>query len=87
MSFGADEGSSPVSEITEEGYGHVKVPLSIFCWVLGWGLVSQLPYVLYYVGVKSMLMRNANPRGPMCFRYLMFSLSGHCELLFLLLFH
>ena len=41
----------------------------------------------YYVGVKSnfnMLVRNASPRGPMCIRYLMFSLSGLCVLLFLL---
>ena len=31
--------------------------------------------------VFNMLMRSASPRGPMC---LMFSLSGPCELLFLL---
>ena len=30
------------------------------------------------------LVRNASPRGPMCFRCLIFSLSGPCELLFLL---
>ena len=29
---------------------------------------------------------NASPRGPMCFRCLIFSLSGPCELLFLLCF-
>ena len=43
----------------------------------------------YYVGVKNcfnMLMKNASPIGPMCFRGLMFSLSGPCELLFLLCF-
>ena len=34
--------------------------------------------------VFNMLVRNASPRGPMCFRCLMFNLSGHCELLFLL---
>ena len=34
--------------------------------------------------VFSMLIRNASPRGPMCFRCLMFSLSGPCELLLLL---
>ena len=28
-------------------------------------------------------MRNASPRGPMCFRCLIFRLSGPCELLFL----
>ena len=33
-----------------------------------------------------MLVRNASPRGPMCFRCLMFSLSGPCELLYLLCF-
>ena len=34
--------------------------------------------------VFNMLVRNASPRGPMCFRCLMFNLSGPCELLFLL---
>ena len=29
------------------------------------------------------LVRNASPRGPMCFKCLIFSLSGPCELLFL----
>ena len=28
-------------------------------------------------------MGNASPRGPMCFRCLIFNLSGPCELLFL----
>ena len=36
--------------------------------------------------VFNMLVRNASPRGPMCFMYRMFSLSGPCELLFLLCF-
>ena len=36
--------------------------------------------------VFNMLVRNPSPRGPMCFRCLMFSLSAHCELLFLLCF-
>ena len=34
--------------------------------------------------VLNMLVRNASPRGLMCLRCLMFSLSGLCELLFLL---
>ena len=34
----------------------------------------------------NILVRNASPRGPMCFRCLIFSLSGSCELLFLLCF-
>ena len=33
--------------------------------------------------VFNMLVRNTSPRGPMCFRCLMFNLSGPCELLFL----
>ena len=36
--------------------------------------------------VLNILMRNASPRGPMYFRYLIFSLSGPCELLFLICF-
>ena len=36
--------------------------------------------------VLNMLVRNASPRGPMCFRGMIFSLSGPCELLFLLCF-
>ena len=34
----------------------------------------------------NLLVRNASPRGPMWFMCLIFSLSGHCELLFLLCF-
>ena len=33
--------------------------------------------------VFNMLVSNASPRGPMCFRCLMFNLSRPCELLFL----
>ena len=36
--------------------------------------------------VFNVLVRNASPRGPLCFRCLRFSLSGSCELLFLLCF-
>ena len=34
--------------------------------------------------VLNILVTNANLRGPMCFRCLMFNLSGPCELLFVL---
>ena len=37
--------------------------------------------------VLTMLVSNASPRWTMCFRCLMFSLSGLYELLFLLLFY
>ena len=36
--------------------------------------------------VFNIFMRNANPRGSMCFRCMMFSLSGLYELLFLFCF-
>ena len=36
--------------------------------------------------VLNILVRNASPRGPMCFRCLIFNLSGPCELSFLLCF-
>ena len=36
--------------------------------------------------VLYMLVRYASPSGPMCLRCLMFTLSGHVELLFLLCF-
>ena len=61
----------------------------VFVWFWDGDYVSQLPYVWYYVGVKSSFQHareEASPRGPMCFRCLMFNLSGPCELLFLLCF-
>ena len=36
--------------------------------------------------ILNILVKNASPRGPMCFRCLIFNLSGPCELLFLLCF-
>ena len=45
-----------------------------------WGIRFLLRAVL------NILVRNASPRGPMCFRCLIFSLSGPCELLYLLSF-
>ena len=34
--------------------------------------------------IFNMLVRNTSSRGPMCFRCLLFSLSGPCQLLLLL---
>ena len=65
--------------------GLYEVPLSMS--LLDFGiLVSQLPYVWYYVGVKSSFQHARASRGHMWIRCLMFSLSGPCELLFLLCF-
>ena len=68
--------------------GLYEVPLSM-C-LLGFGMGTMLANVHMFVNmlllraVLHMLVRNASPRGSMCFRCLMFSLSGSCELLFLL---
>ena len=46
--------------------------------------VSQLPCVRYYVFVKSSFKHTheeCESKGPMCFRCLIFNLSGPCELL------
>ena len=54
----------------------------------GFGMGTMLAN-FHMSGIKSsinMLVRDASPRGSMCFRCLMFSLSGPCELLFLLCF-
>ena len=61
--------------------GLYEVPLSM-------SLLSMLPnfhicgIMLVLRVVFNILVRHASPRGPMCFRCLVFSLSGHCELLF-----
>ena len=65
-----------------------EVPLSMS--LLGFGMGTMLDnfhmcgIMLVLRAVFNMLVRNASPRGPMCFSCLMFSLSGPCELLFLL---
>ena len=67
--------------------GLYEVPLymSLLCFGMGTMLVNFHMYGFMFVrrAVFNMLVRNASPRGPMC---LMFSLSGPCELLFLLCF-
>ena len=72
----------------EEGYSLYDVPLSmsILGFVMGIMLANfhMCGIMLVFKTVFNMLVRNASPRGPMCFRCLMFSLSGPCELLFLL---
>ena len=74
-----EEGSSPVSAITERrDMARYEVPLSV-------SLLSSMCEVLCFLlrTVLNILVRNASPRGPMCFRCLIFN-SGPCELLFLL---
>ena len=70
--------------------GLCEVPL--FVSLLGFGIGTMLAnfhicgIMLVLRAVFSQLVRNVSPRGLMCFRCLMFSLSGPCELLFLLCF-
>ena len=47
----------------------------VLCFVPVCGIMLLLRAML------NMLGRNPSPRGPMCFNYLIFSLSGPCELL------
>ena len=87
-----EEGSSPLqSAITERrDMGLYEVPL--FMSLLGFGMGTMLAnfrmcgIMLVLTSVFNMLVRNASQRGPICSRCLMFSLSGPCELLFLLCF-
>ena len=66
-----EEGSSPVSAITERrDMGLYEVPLSmplVGSW-MGTMLVNlhMCSIVLVLRAVFKMLVRNANPRGPMC---------------------
>ena len=60
--------------------------------LLGFGMGTMLAnfhmcgIMLVLRAVLDMLVRNASPIGHMCFRSLLFNLSGPCELLFLLCF-
>ena len=86
-----EEGSYSVSAITERrDMGLYEVPLSMS--LVGFGMGTMLAnfhvcgIMLVVRAVFNMLVGNASPRGPMCFKCLMFSLSRPCELLFLLCF-
>ena len=68
--------------------GLYEVPLSVSLLGFGMGTIlanfHMCDIMLVLRTVCNMLVRNASPRGSMSFRCLMFSLSGPCELLFLL---
>ena len=78
-----EEGFSPVSAITEMRDMGLSDILSMS--LFGFGMVTMLANVhmcgimLLLRAVFNMLLRNASPRGPMCFRCLIFSLSGPCD--------
>ena len=68
--------------------GLYEVPLSMS--LLGFGMGPMLAnfhmcsVMLVLRAVFNMLLRNASPTGPMCFRCPMFSLSEPCGLLFII---
>ena len=70
------------------GLYEVALSMSLLCFGIGTMLANFHMCGIMLVLRKgfNMLVRNVSPRGPMCFRCLMFSLSGPCELLFLLCF-
>ena len=71
--------------------GLYEVPLSVS--LLGFGIGTMLANfhvwgIMFLLrAVLNILVRNASPRGPMCFRCLIFNLSGPCELVFFTLFY
>ena len=84
-----EEGSSLVSAITEmRDMGLYEVPLSMYLLGLGmWTMFANFHMcsnILVLRAVLNMLVRNASPIVPMCFRCMIFRLSGPCELLFYL---
>ena len=70
--------------------GLYEVPLSMSLLDSGMGTMLASFHMCGIMSVLravfNMLVRNASPRGPMCFRCLIFNLSGTCELSFLLCF-
>ena len=84
-----EEGSSPVSLQLLRGrlWTCMKCPVYIFVGFWNGDYVSQLPYVWYYVVVKSSFQHSRDecePKKVYVFRCLMLSLLGPCKLLFLL---
>ena len=82
---------SSVLAITERrDMGLYEVPLSMSLLDFGMGTMlanfHMRGIMLVLRAVFYMLVKNASPRGPLCFRCLIFNFSGPCELLFLLCF-
>ena len=72
---------SSVFAITERrDMGLYEVPLSMSPLGFGMGIMlsnfHMCGIMLVLRAVLNMLVRNASPRAPMCFRCLMFNLSG-----------
>ena len=74
-----------ITEIMYIGLYEVLLSMSFLVFRMGTMLANLHMYgiMLVLTAVFNMLVRNASPRGPMCFKCMMFSLSGPYELLFL----
>ena len=88
---GKEEGFSPVSLqlLRGEIWACMRYPSLCICWVWDGDDISQLPYVWYYVSVKSSFQHvreECESKRAYVFKCIMFSLSGPCELVFLLCF-
>ena len=65
-----------------ESFAHIECYSDWSMSLLGFGMGTMLAnfhmcgIILVLRAVFNMLVRNASPRGPMCFRCLMFNLSG-----------
>ena len=70
--------------------GLYEVPMSMALLDFGMGIMLSYFHMsgimLVLRAVLNMLVRNASTRGPICFRCLMFTLPGPCELLVSLCF-
>ena len=77
-----------ITERMDMGLYEVPLSMSLLGFEMGTMLANfhMCGIMLVFRAVSNMPVRNAIPRGPMCFRCLMFNLSGPCELLFLLCF-
>ena len=60
--------------------------ISVCMFIVSKSLLISSATVIVRAGGAIWLNPFASPRGPMCFRCLIFNLSGPCELLFLLCF-
>ena len=77
-----EEGSYTVSAIMRGGIWALSMSLLFFGMETMLDNLHVCDIMLVLRSVFNMLVRNASPIGPMCFRCLMFNLSGPCELLF-----
>ena len=74
-------------ERMDMGLYEVPLSMSLLCFGM-WTMLANFHMcgIMVSKALFNMLVRNASPRGPMCYRCLMFNLSGPYELLFLLCF-